>query len=150
MSKGYKDSYPISNEEYNKHILNGAPFTCPKCDKPCKRQLSFDYHLASKCMGIKMIWPKWEKVQKDKFMCLLPNCPEAGKILGKFERDYFAQLFKTDKCQIKQLFLQFHKIVWNGFHRQDCPKNIVKYIAINIEQVTKSQNVSSFWSLSLN
>ena len=106
MSKGYKDSYPISNEEYNKHILNGAPFTCPKCDKPCKRQLSFDYHLASKCMGIKMIWPKWEKVQKDKFMCLLPNCPEAGKILGKFERDYFAQLFKTDVYQMKQLFLQ--------------------------------------------
>ena len=105
MSKGYKDSYPISNEEYNKHILNGAPFTCPKCDKPCKRQLSFDYHLASKCMGIKMIWPKWEKVQKDKFMCLLPDCPEAGKILGKFERDYFVQLFKTDKSWIKQWFL---------------------------------------------
>ena len=88
MMKGYKDTYPISKEEYNKLILNGEPFTCPKCDKPCKRQLSFDYHLASKCTGIKMIWPKWKKVQKDKFMCLLPDCPEEGKILGEFSKDY--------------------------------------------------------------
>ena len=30
-----------------------------------------------------MVWPKWKKVEKNKFMCLLPDCPEAGKILGK-------------------------------------------------------------------
>ena len=104
MMKGYKETYPISKEEYNKLILNGEPFTCPKCDKPCKRQLSFDYHLASKCTGIKMIWPKWKKVQKDKFMCLLPDCPEEGKILGEFSKDYLVWFLKVDKILQKKWY----------------------------------------------
>ena len=80
---GYQDSYPISQEEYNAVILKGSSFECPKCDKPCKRRYAFDYHLLGKCTGIKMIWPKWKKVKKDKFMCLIAGCPEKGNILGK-------------------------------------------------------------------
>ena len=30
-----------------------------------------------------MIWPKWKKVKKDKFMCMIAGCPEKGNILGK-------------------------------------------------------------------
>ena len=80
---GYHESYPITQEEYNVVILKGSPFECPKCDKPCKRRYAFDYHLLGKCNGIKMLWPKWKKVQKDKFICLIIGCPEKGKVLGK-------------------------------------------------------------------
>ena len=68
---------------YIENLLKGSPFLCPKCDKPCKRRYAFDFHLMGKCTGIKMIWPIWKKVQTDKFICLLSDCPEKGKILGK-------------------------------------------------------------------
>ena len=78
---GYFSHYPISEEDYNKVIGSGEPFTCPPCQKQFKHRRSWEHHLNGRCLGMPLTKPNWYK-QDGKFFCAHEGCTETASNRG--------------------------------------------------------------------
>ena len=78
---GYFSHYPISEEDYNKVIDSGEPFTCPPCQKQFKHRRSWEHHLNGRCLGMPLTKPNWYK-QDGKFFCAHEGCTETASNRG--------------------------------------------------------------------
>ena len=78
---GYFTHYPISEDEYNKVIERGEPFTCPPCQRQFKHRRSWEHHLNGRCLGMPLTKPNWYK-RDGKFFCSHEACTDSTSNRG--------------------------------------------------------------------